>query len=53
MLGLRTLVPRSLRPAGQGIVFAALVLLNVIIFAAYVLPFTVAYDEPFVWTWGG
>jgi 4-amino-4-deoxy-L-arabinose transferase-like glycosyltransferase len=53
MLGLRTLIPKPARPAGQGIVFGALVALNVIIMAGYVLPFTAAYDEPFVWTWGG
>lgn len=53
MLGLRTLVPGRFRSAGQGILFGALVLLNVLILTGYVLPFTVAYDEPFIWTWGG
>jgi 4-amino-4-deoxy-L-arabinose transferase-like glycosyltransferase len=54
MLGLRTLLPRQARPAGQGIVFGALVLLNIIIMTGYVLPFTATVDEPTVtWTWGG
>lgn len=54
MLGLRTLVPGQARPAAQGVVFGALVLLNVVIMAGYVLPFTVTVDEPAVrWTWGG
>jgi 4-amino-4-deoxy-L-arabinose transferase-like glycosyltransferase len=54
MLGLRTLLPRRARPAGQGIVFGALVLLNIVIMTGYVLPFTATVDEPTVtWTWGG
>jgi 4-amino-4-deoxy-L-arabinose transferase-like glycosyltransferase len=54
MLGLRTLLPRQARPAGQGIVFGALVLLNIVIMTGYVLPFTTTVDEPTVtWTWGG
>ncbi|HEX5991864.1 MAG TPA: hypothetical protein VFY70_04800 [Thermomicrobiales bacterium] len=54
MLGLRTLLPRRARPAAQGVVFSALVLLNIVIMIWYVLPFTVTVDEPFVtWTWGG
>ena len=54
MLGLRTLVPTRVRPAGQGIMFGALVLLNIIIMAIYVLPFTTTVDEPTVtWNWGG
>ena len=54
MLGLRTLVPTRLRPAGQGIMFSALVLLNIVIMTGYVLPFTTTVDEPTVtWTWGG
>jgi 4-amino-4-deoxy-L-arabinose transferase-like glycosyltransferase len=53
MLGLRTLIPGPARPAAQGVIVAALLLLNVMVFVAYVLPFTVAYDEPFAWTWGG
>jgi hypothetical protein len=54
MLGLRTLLPREARPAGQGIVFGALVLLNIVIMTGYVLPFTATVDEPTVtWTWGG
>jgi 4-amino-4-deoxy-L-arabinose transferase-like glycosyltransferase len=54
MLGLRTLLPRQARPAGQGIVFGALVLLNIVIMTGYVLPFTATVDEPTVtWTWGG
>ena len=54
MLGLRTLLPREARPAGQGLVFGALVLLNVVIMTGYVLPFTATVDEPTVtWTWGG
>jgi 4-amino-4-deoxy-L-arabinose transferase-like glycosyltransferase len=54
MLGLRTLLPAQARPAGQGIVFGALVLLNVVIITGYVLPFTATVDEPNVtWTWGG
>ena len=54
MLGLRTLLPRRARPAAQGVVFGALVLLNIVIMTWYVLPFTVTVDEPFVtWTRGG
>jgi 4-amino-4-deoxy-L-arabinose transferase-like glycosyltransferase len=54
MLGLRSLLPRQARPAGQGIVFGALVLLNIVIMTGYVLPFTTTVDEPSVtWTWGG
>jgi 4-amino-4-deoxy-L-arabinose transferase-like glycosyltransferase len=54
MLGLRTLLPRRARPAAQGVVFGALVLLNIVIMTWYVLPFTATVDEPFVtWTWGG
>jgi hypothetical protein len=54
MLGLRTLVPLRFRPAGQGIVVAALIALNVVIMTAYVLPFTVTFDDPLMpWSWGG
>jgi heme/copper-type cytochrome/quinol oxidase subunit 2 len=54
MLGLRTLLPGRARPAAQGVVFGALVLLNFVIMTGYVLPFTVTVDEPVVnWTWGG
>jgi heme/copper-type cytochrome/quinol oxidase subunit 2 len=53
-LGLRTLVPGQARPAAQGVVFGALVLLNIVVMTGYVLPFTVTVDEPAVqWTWGG
>lgn len=53
MLGLRTLVPRKWRFVGQGVVFGSLVLVNLVIYFAYVLPFTAAYDQPYYWTWGG
>jgi len=54
MLGLRTLLPGQARPAAQGVVFGALVLLNIVIMTGYVLPFTVTVGEPVVnWTWGG
>jgi bacteriorhodopsin len=54
MLGLRTLLPGPARHAGQGIVFGALVVLNIVIMTGYVLPFTATVDEPTVtWTWGG
>lgn len=54
MLGLRTLVPARLRPAGQGVVVAGLIALHVVIFTAYVLPFTVTVGDPLMnWTWGG
>jgi hypothetical protein len=54
MLGLRTLLPGPARPAAQGIVFGALVILNIVIMTGYVLPFTATVDEPTVtWTWGG
>jgi 4-amino-4-deoxy-L-arabinose transferase-like glycosyltransferase len=54
MLGLRTLLPGQARPAAQGVVFGALVLLNIVIMTGYVMPFTVTVDEPAVnWTWGG
>ncbi len=39
MLGLRTLIPRRLHAYGQAAVFAALVLLNVLIFTQYVIPY--------------
>ncbi len=38
MLGLRTLIPRFLHPYAQGGIFAALVLLNLLIFTQYVIP---------------
>jgi hypothetical protein len=54
MLGLRTLLPGQARPAAQGVVFGALVLLNIVIMTGYVLPFTATANEPSVnWTWGG
>ena len=54
MLGLRTLIPRRARPAGQGILFSAFVLLNIVIMTGYVLPFTTTVEEPtLTWTWGG
>ena len=54
MLGLRSIIPGQARPVGQGIVFGALVLLNIVIMTGYVLPFTATVDEPIVtWTWGG
>lgn len=53
MLGLRTIIPREARRAGQGLIFGGFVALNLIIFTAYVIPFTVALDEPLAWTWGG
>src|SRR5215210_2616133 len=53
MLGLRTLLPGRTRPAAQGIVFGAFVLLNIVILTGYVLPFTVTVDDPVLnWTWG-
>jgi 4-amino-4-deoxy-L-arabinose transferase-like glycosyltransferase len=42
MLGLRTLIPRRHRHYGQGAVFAALVLLNVLLFTQYVVPYYLA-----------
>ena len=39
MLGLRTLIPRSYHTVGQAAVFAAMVLLNVLIFTQYVVPY--------------
>ena len=52
MLGLRTLVPWRWRSAGQGAVLAALIALNVFIFAAYVLPFATTFDQPTLpWVW--
>lgn len=54
MLGLRTLIPRASRGAVQGIVLGALILLNVVIMTAYVIPFTATADEPVVtWPWSG
>jgi hypothetical protein len=54
MLGLRTLIPSQVRPAGQGVMLSALVLLNIVIMSGYVLPFTTTVEEPLVtWTWGG
>jgi 4-amino-4-deoxy-L-arabinose transferase-like glycosyltransferase len=54
MLGLRTLLPGPARPAAQGIVFGALVVLNIVIMTSYVLPFTATVDQPTVtWSWGG
>jgi 4-amino-4-deoxy-L-arabinose transferase-like glycosyltransferase len=38
MLGLRTVVPRRYHAYAQGIVFAALIVLNVVIFTQYVIP---------------
>ena len=54
MLGLRTLLPSRIRPAGQGLFVGGLIALNVVIMTAYVLPFTVTVGDPFVnWSWGG
>jgi 4-amino-4-deoxy-L-arabinose transferase-like glycosyltransferase len=39
MLGLRTILPARLRPAGQGIFVAALIVLTILIFTQYVVPF--------------
>ena len=39
MLGYRALLPRRWLPYGQFAVFASLVLLNVAIYSAYVLPY--------------
>jgi hypothetical protein len=41
MLGLRTLIPRRWRPLGQGVIVAALITLNVLLFLQYVLPFAI------------
>ncbi len=38
LLGLRTVIPRSAHRYGQGAVFAALVLLNILIFTQFVIP---------------
>ncbi|HEX5498483.1 MAG TPA: glycosyltransferase family 39 protein [Thermomicrobiales bacterium] len=47
MLGLRTIVPARWRPAAQGVVVAALVVLTILIFAQYVAPFGVSsHGEP-------
>jgi 4-amino-4-deoxy-L-arabinose transferase-like glycosyltransferase len=47
MLGLRTIVPARLRPAAQGVVVAALVVLTILIFTQYVLPFGLSsWGEP-------
>ena len=54
MLGLRTLLPSKIRPAGQGLFVGGLIALNIVIMTAYVLPFTVTVGDPFVnWSWGG
>jgi 4-amino-4-deoxy-L-arabinose transferase-like glycosyltransferase len=54
MLGLRTLIPARGRNLGQGIVVAALIVLNIAIMSAYVLPFTFTVDEPVMtWPWRG
>ncbi|MFN8594241.1 MAG: hypothetical protein U0031_22525 [Thermomicrobiales bacterium] len=53
MLGLRTLVPRHYRFIGQGVIFGSLVVMNLVIYFAYVLPFTAGFDQPYYWTWGG
>jgi hypothetical protein len=54
MLGLRTVIPRQVRPAGQGLVVAALIALNIVIMTSYVLPFTITVNEPVMsWSWGG
>ena len=54
MLGLRTLLPSRVRPAGQGLFVGGLIALNVVIMTIYVLPFTFTVGDSFVnWTWGG
>lgn len=54
MLGLRTLIPERARLVGQGSVLGALILLNIVILTAYVLPFTVSFEEPILrWIWNG
>lgn len=54
MLGLRTVIPRQARPAGQGLLVAAVIALNIVIMTGYVLPFTITVNEPVMtWSWGG
>jgi 4-amino-4-deoxy-L-arabinose transferase-like glycosyltransferase len=54
MLGLRTLLPSRVRPAGQGLFVGGLIALNVVIMTNYVLPFTFTVGDSFVnWTRGG
>lgn len=54
MLGVKTLMPPRACVASQGVVVAALVGLNLLVFAAYVLPFTVTVEAPTLpWVWGG
>lgn len=54
MIGWRSLIPVRFRSAGQGLIIASLVGLNVFIFSSYVIPFTVTYgDTVMPWYWGG
>jgi hypothetical protein len=39
LVGLRTLIPRPLRPLGSGLVVFGLVFMNLIIYTRYVIPY--------------
>ncbi|MCO5222540.1 MAG: hypothetical protein M9947_13305 [Thermomicrobiales bacterium] len=39
LVGLRTLIPRSMRPIGAGLVVFGLVFMNLIIYTRYVIPY--------------
>jgi len=43
MLGLRALIPRRFHPYGQGAVFGGMVLLNLLIFTQYVVPYALSF----------
>jgi hypothetical protein len=54
LIGWRTIVPLRHRSMVQGCIVAGLVLLNLYVMVAYVLPFTSTYGTPvYSWYWGG
>lgn len=54
LIGWRTIVPLRHRSAVQGLLVGSLVLLNLYVMIAYVLPFTSSFGMPvYTWYWGG
>lgn len=54
LIGGRAIIPAHYRTVAQGLIVGGLVVLNVYIMAAYVLPFTSTFGAPvYSWYWGG
>jgi hypothetical protein len=54
LVGWRTIIPERHRTVAQGLIVGSLILLNVYIVVAYVLPFTSTFGVPvYSWYWDG